>query len=242
MQREAKIQLKRGEKLSLPQEVVNQIGEMITNGHLSPGDRLLSERQLAEIFKVSRTAVREGLAKLGSMGILEIRPGEGAYVREFSLDFLVEPLSAGLLTALLGEGEAIKQLLEVREILESKIVVLATERATNQDISLLKLHASRVMGNIDEGSDASKTDTDFHISLAAATHNKILYNIMLMLSRLMKETYGPARVKMLRGSNAKIYGEHHFRICEAIENRRRKEAQQIMLEHLQLARKDALKA
>ena len=235
MEQEEEIQLKRDNKPSLREKIVRRIVEMITSGRLTPGDRLLSERQLAEILGVSRTAIREALAKLASMGIIEVRPGEGAYVKEFSLDALVEPLA----TALLGEREAVEQLIEVREILETKIVVLATEKATNQDISLLKWHAFRVVEDINAGSDASETDTAFHLSLAAATHNKILANIMSMLSGLMKETYGPAREKMLRGPSAKLYGEHHLRICEAIEARKSKEAEQIMLEHLQLARREA---
>lgn len=234
MEQEREIQLKRKKKPSLREEIVRQISEMISSGRLTPGDQLLSERQLVEILGVSRTAIREALAKLASMGIIEVRPGEGTYVKEFSLDALVEPLA----TALLGEREAVEQLIEVRSILESKIVVLATERATKEDIARLKWHALRVIEAANAEPEASVTDTEFHLSLADATHNKLLVNTMSMLSGLMKETYDPARKKMLRGPNAKLFGEQHLRICEAIESRRGKEAEQIMLEHLELVRQE----
>jgi GntR family transcriptional repressor for pyruvate dehydrogenase complex len=236
MEQKQEIDLRRDKKPSLREEIVRQVSEMITNGRLIPGDRLLSERQLAEILGVSRTAIRESLAKLASMGIIEVKPGEGAYVKQFSLAALVEPLA----TALLGEREAVEQLLEVRSILESKAVLLASKRANSQDIARLKWHALRVIEDINGGSEASETDTEFHLTLAVATHNKLLVNIMSMLSGLMRETYNPARKKILSGPNAKLYGEHHLRICEAIAARRGKEAEQLMLEHLELARREAL--
>jgi GntR family transcriptional repressor for pyruvate dehydrogenase complex len=230
------VKLKRANKPRLHEKIVRQIKEMISSGQLAPGDQLLPERQLAETLGVSRTALREALAKLASMGLIEVRPGEGAYIKEISLDFLVEPLA----TMLLKERESVKDLIEVRIILESKATLLASERATYPDIAGLTWHALRVVEDIQAGADASESDTDFHKSLAVASHNELLVNIMSMLSGLMREAYGPARRRMLSGPNASKYGEHHLGICKAIEAGWGNEAERIMKEHLELAKQETM--
>src|SRR5437773_8054561 len=79
------------------EEIVRQIKGMIAEGRLKSGDQLPPERDLAEKFLVSRTSVREALRALESVGLIEIRPGEGTFVREISVDALVEPLALVLL-------------------------------------------------------------------------------------------------------------------------------------------------
>ncbi len=75
------------------EEIVRQVKAMIAEGRLKSGDRLPPERELAEKFVVSRTSVREALRALESLGLVEIRPGEGTFIREVSIDALVEPLA-----------------------------------------------------------------------------------------------------------------------------------------------------
>src|SRR5262249_34947563 len=74
------------------QEIVRQVQAMIAEGRLKSGDQLPPERDLAEKFVVSRTSVREALRALESLGLVEIRPGEGTFVREVSVESLIEPL------------------------------------------------------------------------------------------------------------------------------------------------------
>ena len=68
------------------EEIVRQVKAMIAEGRLKGGDRLPPERDLAEKFVVSRTSVREALRALESLGLVEIRPGEGTFIREMSVD------------------------------------------------------------------------------------------------------------------------------------------------------------
>ena len=75
------------------EEIVRQVKPLIAEGRLKSGDRLPPERELAEKFVVSRTSVREALRALESLGLVEIRAGEGAFVREISVDALIEPLA-----------------------------------------------------------------------------------------------------------------------------------------------------
>src|ERR687891_891705 len=99
------------------EEIVRQIRQMISEGRLKSGDQLPPERDLAEKFVVSRTSVREALRALESVGLIEIRPGEGTFVREVSVDALVEPLAL----VLLSQRAMIEELFEARRLLEPAI-------------------------------------------------------------------------------------------------------------------------
>lgn len=75
------------------EEVIEQIKKLIIDGKLQPGDKLLSERELAEKLGVSRASVREAFSALEIMGIITIRAGEGSFVRQVSYEGMLEPLS-----------------------------------------------------------------------------------------------------------------------------------------------------
>ncbi|MET0851079.1 MAG: GntR family transcriptional regulator, partial [Candidatus Rokuibacteriota bacterium] len=94
------------------EEIVRQIRLLIADGHLKSGDRLPPERDLAERFRVSRTSVREAMRALESRGLIGIRPGEGAFVREVSVETLVEPLAL----VILAQRETIADLYEARRL------------------------------------------------------------------------------------------------------------------------------
>ena len=97
--------------------IVRQVKAMIAEGRLKSGDQLPPERDLAEKFVVSRTSVREALRALESLGLIEIRPGEGTFVREVSVESLIEPLAL----LMLSQREAIGELFEARRLLEPSI-------------------------------------------------------------------------------------------------------------------------
>src|SRR5262245_46615986 len=106
------------------EEIGRQVKQLIAEGRLKTGDRLPPERELAEKFVVSRTSVREALRALESLGLIEIRPGEGTFVRQVSVDALVGPLAL----MLPSQREAIGELFEARRVLEPAIAALAASR------------------------------------------------------------------------------------------------------------------
>src|SRR2546427_9450483 len=112
------------------QEIVRQVKAMIAEGRLKSGDQLPPERDRAEKFVVSRTSVREALRALESLGLVEIRPGEGTFVREVSVEALIEPLAM----VMFSQREAIGELFEARRLLEPAIAALAARRATPEEI------------------------------------------------------------------------------------------------------------
>src|SRR5215831_17829561 len=112
------------------QEIARQVKSMIAEGRLKGGDRLPPERDLADKFVVSRTSVREALRALESLGLVEIRPGEGTFVREVSVESLIEPLAL----VMVSQREAIAELFEARQMLEPAIAALAARRATPEEV------------------------------------------------------------------------------------------------------------
>src|SRR6185295_15255271 len=88
------------------EEIVRQVKQLISEGRFKSGDRLPPERELAEKFVVSRTSVREALRALESLGLIDIRPGEGTFVREVSIDALIGPLALLMTTQREAIGEA----------------------------------------------------------------------------------------------------------------------------------------
>ena len=131
------------QSLKVFERVAVQIEQRILDGELRSGDRLPTERELAEQFQVSRTAVREALKILAQKGLVDMRPGRGTIVIDGADEALRHSL--GLVMKLkLGEVGGSNTLVEVREILEIEIAGLAAARASEQEIAVLR-EAVRVM-------------------------------------------------------------------------------------------------
>src|SRR5260370_6986889 len=124
------------QSLKVFERVAVQIEQRILDGELRSGDRLPTERELAELFQVSRTAVREALKILAQKGLVDMRPGRGTIVIDGSQEAMQH--SIGLVMKLkLGEVGGSNSLVEVREILEVEIAALAAARATETEIGSL---------------------------------------------------------------------------------------------------------
>jgi len=226
------MQFSRKKRTRLYEGIMEQIQQLIRDKVLSPGDQLLPERQLAEKLGVSRTAIREALTALASKGLIEITPGGGAYVKEVSIESLIEPLA----TIMLQEQESVHHLLEVRKILEKEIVKLAAEKATSTDLFRIRETAIAMQQDVEQGFNADEADVKFHLAIAQASQNPILHNIMSMLSGLMTEAYGPSRKQLLENKeDAKMWVEQNFQIYEAIKNNDSEKAADLMYQHIATA-------
>lgn len=217
-------------KTRLYRDIVAQIRQLIQEGSLAPGDQLLPERQLAEKLGVSRSALREALTALDSMGLIDITPGGGACIKKMSIENMVEPLAA----IMLKEKESVFELLETRRIIEVEIVKLAAVRASKSDLYQIREAAEEMKNDILNERDAGESDVNFHLAIAKASQNTILYNIMQMISGLMREGYGPSRKELLKKSTGdhNYWSEHNFLILEAIQNHDSLKAADLIKEHL----------
>ncbi|MGG0248147.1 FadR/GntR family transcriptional regulator [Peribacillus frigoritolerans] len=213
------------------EEVSDELYEMIRSGSLKPGEQLDSIQQLAENFQVGRPAIREALSALSSMGLIEIKQGEGTFVKTFDPAIMNHPLSA----ALLMDQDNIKHLLEVRKILESGTAEVAAKKRTEENLIELK----DMLFNMEKVSDdeelSDKADISFHVAVANASQNELLITLMNHVSELMTE-------KMRDIRRAALYSEEmtlkqlylqHVRIYDAIVAQDEDGARSAMLFHLQ---------
>ena len=208
------------------EEIVRQVKAMIAESRLKGGDRLPPERDLAEKFVVSRTSVREALRALESLGLVEIRPGEGTFVRQVSVDSLVEPLAL----LMVSQREAIGELFEARRLLEPSLAGLAATRATPEEIQEMERILDEQAKEIAAGRTGLAQDAQFHSAIGAAAHNRaitrIAHAIMDLLTQSREESLNtPGRPTRSH--------EDHRRVLGAIGRRDSEAARKAMLDHIE---------
>ena len=206
-------------------EIVRQIRGLIADGQLKSGDRLPPERDLAERFRVSRTSVREALRALESLGLIEIRAGEGTYVREVSVEALIEPLALVILT----QREAIAELYEARRLLEPAIAALAARRASREEVAEMTRVLDEQAREVEAGRTGLAQDAAFHSVLSHSTHNRAIARIVTTVMDLLTQTRDESLHTPGRPHRSH---QDHRRILAAIEARDETAAQQAMLDHL----------
>ena len=211
------------------EEVTDSILEMIKTGQFKAGDKLDSVEQLAKNFNVGRSAIREALSGLRAMGLVEMRQGEGTYITTFDAATFSLPLSS----ALLMKREDIKELSEVRKILEVGAVAAASINYEAEDLLPMEKALKAMKEAKGQGEIGEKADLDFHLAIAHATHNKMLINLMTSVSEIMVESMKETRLLLLYSQEmmGSLYEEHQL-IYESIKARKTEEAQKNMLIHL----------
>ena len=206
------------------EEIVRQVKQLIAEGRLKSGDRLPPERELAEKFVVSRTSVREALRALESLGLIEIRAGEGTFVRQVSLDALVGPLAL----MMTSQREAIGELFEARRVLEPAIAALAASRATPDEVQEMERILESQAREVAAGRTGLAEDAAFHTAVGAAAHNhaitRIVHAIMDLLTQSREESLNTP------GRPTRSHQDHR-RILQAIAKRDPSAARQAMLDH-----------
>ena len=207
------------------EEIVRQVKQLIAEGKLKSGDQLPPERDLAEKFMVSRTSVREALRALQSRGLLEIRAGEGTFVRDISVETLIEPLAL----VILPHREAVGELFEARRLLEPAIAALAARRATPEDIAEMARILEEQSKEIAQGRTGLSQDAAFHGAMAASAHNRAISRIDGALMDLLTQSREESLHTPGRPTRSH---EDHQRILEAIRRRDEVGAHRAVLDHL----------
>ncbi len=223
------VNYKRIKPRKIYEEIAEALMDMIKSGELKPGDKLASVQQLAENFQVGRSAVREALSALRAMGLVEMHQGEGTYIREFESNMLTLPVY----TAMLMKKADVKNLLEVRRILEVGAVSAAAERRTVEQLAEIESALEQMKKASDEelGEEA---DFQFHMAIAKASQNDLLISLMNNVSEMMVTTMRETR-RIWLYSTEKALGRltlEHQSIYESIRDQDGPRAQQLMLDHL----------
>jgi len=232
------MEYKKIRKKKIYEEVADSLIEMIKTKQLNPGDKLDSVEKLATHFDVGRSAIREALSGLRSMGLLEMRQGEGTYVKAFDPSRFTLPVT----TAFLMKKNDVKELYELRKILEVGTASLAANVYEKEDLIPIE-KALIVMKNAKDNDElAASADTDFHMAIAVATHNQLLINLMSSVSDLLTESIRETRKVLLysQGRSEKLYLEHE-RIFHALKDRDSELARKYMHDHLEGVNQDLFK-
>ncbi|MCM3536769.1 FadR family transcriptional regulator [Priestia endophytica] len=202
----------------------------IKNGDLKPGDKLDSVWQLAENFQVGRSAIREALSALRAMGLIEMRQGEGTFVREFDPSMISLPIT----TAVLMKKEDIENLLEVRKVLEVGASGAAASKRTEEDLINMKNILEKMMNSVGDEELGEKADFQFHLAVAKASQNPLLVGLMNNVGEMMLQSMRETRRVWLYSketTSQRLYDEH-MQIYKAIEAMDVRRAQDLMISHL----------
>jgi DNA-binding FadR family transcriptional regulator len=190
--------------------------------------RTPSERELAEHFSVSRGQIREALAILESMRLVERRAKSGIYLtaRQASVEALALFAKAGVPL----DPVQIYEIVELRKIHEIKAAELASERATEENFERLREILRRSEDRIASGHGLSEEDRDFHLEIVHATKNSVFYKICSLYYVL-----GEGRLPVYFGDPERSRRSHaeHLQIFDALTRRDGNLAQALMNAHLQ---------
>jgi GntR family transcriptional regulator, transcriptional repressor for pyruvate dehydrogenase complex len=217
----------------LYEQIVQQIEDSILRGSLKPGDQLPAERDLAQRFGVSRTAVREAVKALREKGLVEAYSGRGTFITNGTSQAIRQSLD---LMMKIGNVEGSHHLAELRAILEPEIAALAAVRIEDQFLASMR-EAVTVMERSMQDPDAYiEADLDFHLALAEAAANPLILSLTDSIVGLLREQ----RIRIFNVPQGPERGQfHHKRILEAIEQRDPDKAREAMRAHLQQIREDS---
>jgi GntR family transcriptional repressor for pyruvate dehydrogenase complex len=169
--------IKRVSRVSISEEIAQQIMDLIASGDLQPGQRLPSERELCKNFGAGRSSLREALRCLSIVGVLNARVGEGTSIAKDGGKFLGKIIEWRLIT----EKHDIENLLEVRIGLEGVAASNAAAHATPADIENLGDLLRQMKENVNDRKQFAAFDLEFHISLAKASGNAFLIDLVSMI-------------------------------------------------------------
>jgi len=161
-------------KTRIHEEIVIKIRGMIDQGKLKKGDRLPTERELAEAFKVSRPSVREALRALESQGFLVSRQGDGTYISQQPIELLIEPFASVIIKEKFDQLE----LFEMRRLIEPQLASLAAQRALPSDIAEMEQLVDLQEQQLYSDGSGPTPEKTLHDIIFKAAKNKILISIM----------------------------------------------------------------
>jgi GntR family transcriptional regulator, transcriptional repressor for pyruvate dehydrogenase complex len=220
----------------LYEQIVQQIEDSIREGRLRPGDQLAAERELAQQFGVSRTAVREAVKTLSEKGLVEAYSGRGTFVTvdksqaaRHSLDMFVSS----------GDPRNMAYVAEVREILEPECAALAAIRIEEQQIAMMREAVAVMDRSMKDPAAYIEADLDFHLSLAEAAGNPLVLSILDSIVGVLREQ----RMCIFSVPGGPKRGQiHHKAILETIEKHNETGARLAMRAHLLQVKKDSAAA
>jgi len=219
-------------KITRTNLIAQKLEALIVDGHLQPGDKVPSERQLCQRFDTSRASVREAIKLLRGRELIDTQQGKGTYVNSLVKEVDEETPLSRLYNSHPG---MLYDLLDVRELLEGQATFLAAERGTDKDF----YHITKAYKNMNtspttsELTEVAKLDHIFHKAIYEASHNPVLIHTLQSLMQLMRSSVETSVKRLyLRTKPKKIIDEDHKTIFSLIMARKPEEAQTAAMSHV----------
>lgn len=217
----------------LYEQIVQQVEESILKGQLKPGDQLPAERDLAQSFGVSRTAVREAVKTLREKGLVEAYSGRGTFVTNGTSNAIRQSLD---LMFRVSQQEGSIHLAELRQVLEPEIAALAASRIEEQLLTTMREAVTAMDRSLHDPDSYIEADLDFHLAMAEAVGNPLILSLLDSIVGLLREQ----RSRIFSVDGGPERGQfHHKRILQAIERRDPDAARDAMRAHLEQVREDS---
>lgn len=211
-------------RVRLYEELEKRIRDYIDAKPLVPGDKLPTERELSSLLSVSRASVKQAIIALEVKGIVEVRHGDGTYVRK--LEDSHEDL-----TKLIEKRLKLPEILEAREALETHLAELAAKRRTQNDLDMMRAALDQMAKEIKEGGQGETGDALFHQAITKAANNDVLDFLMSSIKEPIAETRKESLGEPGRPNKSLIA---HKKILKAIESQDAPKARKMMQEHLRV--------
>ncbi len=211
------------------EKVASQLKKAISNGVFKVGNRLPSEREIAEQMGVSRTSVREAIQQLELQGIVETVHGGGSIVRNLTEQEIRSPMEI----VLLQDKQRVLELTEVRAFMEAWAAKQAAEHRTDAELELIRGYIEEMEHDLQKGRIRPEIDFKFHAEIAAATHNTIFVHLIQNIHQLISYSIKVHREEVFvsREDQQAIF-RHHLQVFKAIQKRDPEAAEAAMSEHL----------
>jgi len=217
--------LKKIKKSTMAELIIDQILQMIEDGTFVPGQKLPSEKKLAEILCVSRPTLREAMRSLMSMGLIEIRCGDGTYLNDS-----VKLLSEHFKNTHLFNRFSFNELIDTRLLLETQMAYLAAQNATEEDLAELEAAYQKIAGTMETSvHDFHSIDLTFHMAIASCSKNRFMKEMLSAVEDLLVllNVSAPVNDEMRRQSITSSRA-----IVDAIRARDGEAAREIMYRHI----------
>ncbi|RPI04879.1 MAG: FadR family transcriptional regulator [Ignavibacteriae bacterium] len=220
-----------GKRKLLSKMVEGQIEEAIRSKAVLPGEKLSSEQELCEQFKVSRTALREALRMLAARGLVVIMKGKGIYVQNISAETVTDPIY--LYLQMQSESNYILDVIPARQIIEPPIAALAAMNHTEEDAQRLKKDLNDLKNSNGDYEELSRLDMLFHLDIAKASENQLVPLLLEPIHRLAPRIKSSVYATVIDAKQIAV--EWHEKILTAILNRDATNARLAMVRHLEIA-------
>lgn len=210
-------------------ENVRQLVRLIQERGFGPGDKLPSERDMSEMFGMSRGSLREALIRLDTLRIVDARPKSGIFLRADSTETSIEAMVLFAEADTPLSPDEVIQSVELRRLLEVQAVGLACERRTDADLRKLSAILKRCIEARGDGQALAALDAEFHLAIVSATQNDVFVrfvNVFYLMSKKRREVYFSS------DDHCRKSVADHRKLLAAIAARNIEEAETILRQHV----------